>query len=439
MNTSALQRVLSRFAKVEPGEIAVVVAAFLLFFFVLGSYFAVRPVRETVATVLGADRVADLWAYTAFFAILAVPLYGWLVGKVRRSLLLPGIYGAVALTLAGIGMAFQADEDNLRVGMFFYVWISVLNLLLVSIFWSFLLEFFDGGQSRRLFGVIAAGGTLGALVGPALAGLLVTRIGNAGVLYLGACGFLVAIVCQRVLIGLWRTRRSAAPGDTLDASATGAGRLQPIDQGLGGNPFAGIFIVLKSRYLLGIASFVVLLSLVNTVLYFEQLRIVSETFTSREQRTQVFALLDVVVQSLTIFSQLFLTGRIATRLGVGALLTIVPAVLAVGFLMLLAFNVFGMIAVLLVMRRWGEYAFVRPGREMLWSALDTESKYKAKSFIDLPVYRAADYVGAQAKTALDTAGASPASVALVGAGLAAMWMFNGWWLGRRQRRQEPLP
>ena len=433
MNASALQRLLSRFAKVEPGEIAVVVAAFLLFFFVLGSYFSVRPVRETVATVLGADRVADLWAYTALFAILAVPIYGWLVGQVRRSVLLPGIYGAVALTLAAIGAAFQVDEDDLRVGMFFYVWISVLNLLLVSIFWSFLLEFFDSGQSRRLFGVIAAGGTLGALVGPALTGLLVARIGNAGVLYLGACGFLAAILCQRVLIGLWRTRRSPDGGTEGPAAAAPA---RSIDQGLGGNPFAGIFIVLKSRYLLGIASFVVLLSLVNTVIYFEQLRIVADTFESREQRTQMFALLDVVVQSLTIFSQLFLTGRIATRLGVGALLTAVPLVLVFGFLMLLAFNVFGMIALLLVMRRWGEYAFIRPGREMLWSALDTESKYKAKSFIDAPVYRAADFVGAQAKTALDASGASPASVAVVGAGLAALWALNGWWLGRRHHGQE---
>lgn len=432
MTATPVQRLLSRFAKVEPGENAVVVAAFLLFFFVLGSYFAVRPVRETVATVLGTERVADLWAYTAIFAILAVPLYGWLVGKIRRSLLLPGIYGMVALTLAAIGAAFQADPEDLRVGMFFYVWISVLNLLLVSIFWSFLLEFFDGGQARRLFGVIAAGGTLGALVGPALAGLLVTRIGNPGILYLAACGFLAAIVCQRVLVKLWYAKPAKAPTSSSEDSVT-----RRNDEGLGGNPFAGIFIVLKSRYLLGIASFVVLLSLVNTVLYFEQLRIVSETFVDREQRTQVFALLDVIVQSLTIFAQLFFTGRIATRLGVGALLTIVPAVLAVGFLMLLAFNVFGMIAVLLVMRRWGEYAFIRPGREMLWSTLDTESKYKAKSFIDLPVYRAADYIGAQAKTALDASGSSPASVALVGAGLAVLWVLNGAWLGRQYRRQEP--
>ena len=254
MTATPVQRLLSRFAKVEPGENAVVVAAFLLFFFVLGSYFAVRPVRETVATVLGADRVADLWAYTAFFAILAVPLYGWLVGKIRRSLLLPGIYGVMALTLAAIGAAFQADPEDLRVGMFFYVWISVLNLLLVSIFWSFLLEFFDGGQARRLFGVIAAGGTLGALVGQALAGLLVTRIGNPGILYLAACGFLAAIVCQRVLVKLWYAKPAKAPTSSSEDSVP-----RRNDEGLGGNPFAGIFIVRKSRYLLGIASLVVLL------------------------------------------------------------------------------------------------------------------------------------------------------------------------------------
>ncbi|NBU26467.1 MAG: MFS transporter [Gammaproteobacteria bacterium] len=417
------QRLLSRLARIEPGEGASVAAAFLLFFFVLGSYFSVRPVRETVATVLGADRVADLWLYTAAFSILIVPVYGLLVGWVRRGVLLPCIYGAVAITLAVVGTLLGADEDDLRVGTFFYVWISVLNLLLVSIFWSFLLEMFDAGQSKRLFGFIAAGGTLGALVGPAAAGLLVRHIGNAGVLYMAAGGFIAAIACQRVLLGLWKTRRPAAEAAAMPSQ----------DQGLGGNPLAGISIVLKSPYLLGIAAFVTLLSLVNTTLYFEQLRIVNEAFSDREQRTQVFATIDVIVQSLTILSQLFLTGLIASRLGVRTLLTAVPVALAIGFLALMAFNAFGTFAILalMVLRRWGEYAFIRPGREMLWSRLDTESKYKAKSFIDVPVYRAADYVGAQANTALTAAAASPVTAALVGAGLAAVWAVNGWWLGRR--------
>jgi AAA family ATP:ADP antiporter len=424
-NETALQRQLSRFAKVEPRETAAVVAAFCLFFFVLGSYFAVRPVRETVATLLGRDRVADLWFYTALFAILIVPLYGWLIARFRRSILLPWVYGVVAVILGVIGFNIQMDESNLRVGTFFYVWISVLNLMLVSVFWSFLLEMFSAEQTKRLFGFIAAGGTFGALIGPLIARLLVDSIGNSGVLYVGSVGFLGAIVCQRILIGIWNRERNERMAETPDTSTVAS------DTGLGGNPFAGIFIVLRSPYLLGIASFVVLLSAVNTFLYFEQLRIVTETFEDTTRRTEVFATIDFVVQSLTIFSQLFLTGRIASKLGVRTLLTFVPVLMVIGFLLLSIFNVFGMIAALLVLRRWGEYAFIRPGREMLWGSLDTESKYKAKSFIDVPVYRAADYVGAQAKTALDAVSTSPSGAALIGAVLGVLWVGNGWLLGRK--------
>ena len=176
---SLMQRGLARFARVEPRESAAVVASFLLFFFVLGSYFSVRPVRETIATLLGRERVADLWLYTAIFAIAIVPLYGWLVARVRRSLLLPWIYGVVAVILAVIGSYLSVDEDNLAVGTFFYVWISVLNLMLVSVFWSFLLEMFSSEQAKRLFGFIAAGGTLGALVGPLTTRLIVDSVGNA--------------------------------------------------------------------------------------------------------------------------------------------------------------------------------------------------------------------------------------------------------------------
>lgn len=417
-----LQRQLARLAKVEPRETGAVLASFFLFFFVLGSYFAVRPVRETIATLLGRERVADLWLYTALFSIAIVPIYGWLVARVRRGVLLPAIYGGVALILAGIGSSLQIDEGNLRIGAFFYVWISVLNLMLVSVFWSFLLEMFDSEQAKRLFGFIAAGGTLGALIGPFTAGMLVDRIGNAGVLYLGAAGFLGAIVCQRVLLNIWN-RDGSGREDSESTPRT--------DHGLGGNPFAGISIVLRSPYLLGIALFVVLLSAVNTFLYFEQLRIVSDSFTDTKQRTEMFATIDFIVQSLTIVSQLFLTGRIASVLGVRTLLTFVPVLMIFGFALLSVFNVFGMIATLLVVRRFGEYSFIRPGREMLWSRLDTETKYKAKSFVDVPVYRAADYVGAQAKTAIEAMGTTPAGAALIGSALAAIWAINGWLLGRR--------
>ncbi len=437
MESTMLQRMLSRYVKVDTRETSTVVAAFFLFFFVLGSYFAVRPVRETIATVLGRERVADLWLYTALFSILIVPLYGWLVGRVRRSLLLPWIYGSVAIVLVLIGFSQAVDPDNLGVGAFFYVWISVLNLMLVSVFWSFLLEIFSSEQTKRLFGFIAAGGTAGALAGPLATRLVVDVVGNPGVLYMGAAGFVGAIFCQRILIGIWTRERTALAAVAAGEAASDAARPPapgPVDRGLGGNPLAGLTIVFRSPYLLGIALFVMLLSSVNTFLYFEQLRIVEQTFSDRARRTEVFANIDIAVQTLTILSQVFLTGRIASRLGVRTLLTMVPLVMIGAFLALAAINTFAVIALALVARRWGEYAFIRPGREMLFSTLDTETKYKAKNFIDVPVYRAADYVGAQAKTAIEVAGVSAAGAALVGAGLAAAWALNGWILGRTHDR-----
>jgi AAA family ATP:ADP antiporter len=421
-----VQSLLGRFARVEPRETTAVVAAFFLFFFVLGSYFAVRPVRETIATILGRDAVADLWLYTAIFSIAIVPIYGWLVANVRRSILLPVIYGLVAAIMVWIGTLLGANEVHEGTGAFFYVWISVLNLMLVSIFWSFLLEMFSSEQTKRLFGFIAAGGTLGALVGPLTTRFAAESVGSGGILYIGAAGFVGAIVCQRILLGIWKP--------VAAAQATSAGAT---DRGLGGNPFAGISIVLKSPYLLGIALFIVLLSAANTILYFEQLRIVEETFPDRNERTEVFATIDIVVQSLTIISQLFLTGRIAMTFGVRALLTFVPIALILGFTVLAISPVFAVLAVVFVLRRWGEYAFIRPGREMLFSKLDTETKYKAKNFIDVPVYRAADYVGAQAKVAIDALTASPTASVVTGAVLAAGWAFVGWSLGRKHDSNKP--
>jgi len=413
-----LTRLLKRVAIVESKEAPAVLAAFGLLFCVLGGYFAVRPVRETIGTVLGEDRVADLWIATSIGAVLIVPLYGWLVAHVRRSLLLPSIYAVVAVSLVGCAAAFRANPEDPVVGSFFYVWISVLNLMLVSVFWSFVLELFDSGQSKRLFGFIAAGGTTGALVGPLLTDLTVQRIGTPGVLLLSAAMFALAIVFQRLLIAIWKApRRDAGP---------------VADRGLGGNPFAGFGIVLRSPYLLMLALFVVLLSSVNTFLYFEQLRIVRETFTDTAERTQVFARLDYIVQTLTVLAQVFLTGRIASKLGVSVLLTAVPLVMVVGFLTLASTGTFAVLAVVFVLRRWGEYAFVRPGREMLWSRLDTETKYKAKNLIDVPVYRGADALVAQLQNLLRAGGLSSAGVALLGAGTALVWAGVGWWLGRRE-------
>jgi ATP:ADP antiporter, AAA family len=421
---SFVQRIFSTLTSVERREVPSVVVAFFLFFCVLGGYFAVRPVRETVGTILGRDRVANLYVATWIASLAIVPIYGAIVAKVRRSVFLPLIYGCVAVALAIVGGVLQKQPKSVAFGQFFYVFISVLSLFLVSVFWSFLVELFDSGQAKRLFPVIAAGGTAGALVGPLFTDLAARSIGNGGILFVGAALFALAVVLQAILIRLWKS--SPEPDHER-----GEAHYQSRDRAIGGNPLAGVTLVLRSPYLLGIAAYVALLATANTFLYFEQLRLVSTTFADTQTRTSVFARIDWIVQSITILAQLFITGRIASRLGLVVLLTIIPVAIFFGFVALAIWNTFMVLAIVIVLRRSGEYAFVRPGREMLWTPMSKETKYKAKNFVDVPVYRGADAAVAQLQRAIEGAGFGVQTAALLGALAAAIWAVNGWWLGRR--------
>ena len=421
---SFVERILSTLTSVERRELPLVIVAFFLFFCVLGGYFAVRPVRETVGTILGRDRVANLYVATWIASLAIVPIYGAIVARVRRSVFLPLIYGFVAVALAIVGGVLQNQPKSVAVGQFFYVFISVLSLFLVSVFWSFMVELFDSGQAKRLFPVIAAGGTAGALVGPLFTDLAARSIGNGGILFVGAALFGLAVVLQAILIHLWKS--SPEPNrERVEAD------YQSRDRALGGNPLAGITLVLRSPYLLGIAAYVALLATANTFLYFEQLRLVATTFADTQTRTSVFARIDWIVQSITILAQLFITGRIASRLGLVVLLTIIPVAIFFGFIALSIWNTFIVLAVVIVLRRSGEYAFVRPGREMLWTPMSKETKYKAKNFVDVPVYRGADAAVAQLQRAIEGGGFGVQTAALLGALAAALWAVNGWWLGRR--------
>ena len=424
-----LGRLLTRIAPIEPREVPAVVAAFCLFFCVFAGYFAVRPVRETMGTILGKGRVADLFVVTWVVSLAIIPIYGVLVAKFRRSVFLPWIYGGIAIALATIGVVLRTDEKSVFTAQFFYVFISVLNLFIVSVFWSFLLELFSSSQTKRLFGIIAAGGTTGALVGPLLTDLLVKHIGNSGVLFFGAFMFLLTIGFQRTLIAIWK-KDDTSDAVRTDGTTSAGGRVRG-DRPIGGNPFAGFVKVLTSPYLLAIALFVFLLASVTTFLYFEQLRLVEQLFSDPADRTRVFARLDWIVQSLTVVCQIFLTGRIAGRLGLTTLIIIVPIAMVFGFFVLAATGTFAVLATVFVARRVGEYAFVRPAREMLFSKLDNETKYKAKNVIDVPVYRGADAFSAQMQKVIEHAGLTPASAALIGAGVAGAWALNAFYLGRK--------
>ena len=417
-------RAIAKLFNIEGREASAVLAGLLMFFFLFTGYFMLRPVRETMGIAGGVDNLQ--WLFTATFVatLAALPLYGWIASKAARRRILPWTYGFFVLNLLAFAAGLLAQPENLWLARSFYVWLSVFNMLTISLAWSVLADLMATRQAKRLFALIAAGASLGGLTGPLLGTLLVAPLGHAGLLVLSAA-FLAASAISAMWLQRWRDTH---PLPTEEASA----RRKP----LGGNPFAGATAVFRSKYLMGIAIFVILLTSVSTFLYFEQARLVAETFTDRTRQTQVFGTIDTVVQSLAILTQVLVTGRVAQRLGVGVLLVAVPLIVAAGFLWLALSPVFAVFVVVMVVRRAGEYAFVRPGREMLYTVVPAEDKYKAKNFIDTVVYRGGDAISAWVKRGLDLLAEHPATAMIIGAVIALVWAGSGGLLGKWHRQRE---
>ena len=411
---------------IAPGERGTVFAAFLLFFCVLCGYFMLRPVRETIGTSLGERDVENLFVATWLGSLAVIPLYGWACARLRRATVLALVHGVFGLSLFVLAAILRADPNDQSAARFFYVWISVFNLLIVSAFWTLMVDRMDDASARRLFGVIAAGGTTGGLAAPLITDLLIVPVGRTGILVISGCLFGVAILCQAVLL-----RRLDANSATAISSAS--------DRPIGGNPFAGIRLVLASPYLLGICAFILLLAASTTFLYFEQLRYVAIAFPDEDTRTKVFARIDLAVQALTLATQVFFTGTIARRLGVAVLLCSVPVAMVGGFLALAVIGNVWILTAVMIARRAGEYALTRPGREILFTSVDTESKYKAKNLVDVVVYRGGDALAAQLRGGLRANEMGAAGIAVVGAGIALAWAMVGYWLARRHRRQAAVP
>lgn len=420
----------------QPGETGAVAAAFLFFFCLFASYFMLRPVRETMGIAGGVRNLQ--WLFTATFVVMlvAIPIYGAVCAWLPRRRFVPWVYAFFIANLLAFAFATQRAPDNVWLARVFYVWLSVFNLFVVSVAWSLMADVFRPGQARRLFALIAAGASTGGLAGPVLGGWLVERIGLTGLMLLSAALLAATLPGVGYLFG-WRAREGAgAVGRLAGADDAGPVSTDP-SHAVGGGLWAGLTLVMRSRYLLGISLFVILLATASTFLYFEQARLVAEAYPSRAQQTQVFSALDATVQALTILVQLFFSGRVARRYGVTALLTSVPLLVTVGFVVLAFHPTFAVLAGAMIVRRVGEYALLRPGREMLFTVVDPETKYKAKNVIDTAVYRAGDAVSAWVKTAIDALSGHPAVVALAGAVLAIAWAALGWWLGRHHEGQLP--
>jgi AAA family ATP:ADP antiporter len=365
-----------------------------------------------------------------------VPVFGWCAQRFPRHVLLPVVYRAAIVQILifwVLTLALPASTE-VWLGRVFYVWLSVFNMFVVSVFWAFLADGFSVRQSKRLFGLIAAGGSLGAIVGAWVTADLVDVVGRVHLLLISVVFLELAVQCINRLHGEFELMKSRVEQiDVADISRQRESERASWKGPLGG-AFNGIGLTLRSPYLLGISGFLFFYSLCSTFLYFEQANIIADAFESREARTAMFARIDLWVNVLTLATQVFLSGRIMRRLGIGATLVLLPVITAIGFAALGTSPVLGVLVLFQVLRRASNYALVRPARETLFTAVSREERFKAKSFIDTFVYRGGDSLGSAAFDGLTRVGLGMSGIAWVAVPIAGVWGLVGFWLGRKQTR-----
>ena len=430
----------ARLTGVRPAEAGVVLLSSAYFFCVLSAYYVIRPIRETLGVAGGMGDLKWLFTGTLLAMLVAHPLFAALVARWPRRKFVTVAYrffmGCLVAFWALLWATPEGSDASLWTGRAFFVWTSVFNLFVVSVFWSFMTDIHRERRSRRLFGLIGVGGTLGAILGSSIAATLADQIPPAALLWFSVALLECAVACVRAL----ERRGGGGGGDgardrrAVTEELDPASRVSP-DAGaiIGGSPLEGIGRVARSPYLLGICAFMLLFTVGSTFLYNIQAEIVSSAVTTSGGRTLVFARIDLAVNVLTLLTQMLATGRILGRIGVGPTLAILPLLSVAGFLALGALPVFAVFVVFQVLRRSANFALAIPAREVLYTVLQRRDKYKAKNFNDTFVYRAGDQVGAWSFAGLGAAGLSTAAMAWAMAPVAGVWLLVALWLGRRQR------
>ena len=409
-----------KWLNVLPAERAALALGFAFHFCVLASYYLVRPLRDALGLEGGADQLQ--WLFTATFAVmlLMVPVFGALASRLPATRFVPLIYRVIAASMLVFGLLIANHVAPVTVGRVFFVWISIYNLFIVSIFWSVLVDRFSSEQGRRLFGCIAAGGTLGTFIGPLLAATMATRLGPVALTVAAALLLEIAVHCYR---GLLARTQSQSGKPLLD------------ERRLGGSMLAGITLILRSPYLLGLVLFMLLHTSAATLLYFEQGRIVAGSYADTGSRTQFFAIVDLIVSALTLTLQLLLTAPLIRLVGIGGALLAMPLATIVAFAAMALAPVPATVALAQGLRRAVEFALVRPAREVLWTVVSREEKYKAKNVIETLVYRGGDAASGWLSAGLTALGAGFGLVALVVVPFAGVWGGLCLWLARRQAQQ----
>ena len=419
-----MQRTLARACEIHPEEVRATLASFSLVLVLMGSYYLLRPLRDAMASDWTDAEVSWLWTFNFFFSAIAVSLYGTAISKVRIERLVPTVYGFFAASFVAFYVATQIVADRTLIDKSFYVWISVFSLFHISVFWSFMSDTFSKPQAKRLFGFIGAGASIGAIGGPAIAAAVAGFAGTDPLLLIAS-----ALIVLTLPIVLWIQRLKEADMHNRDVSAK-PGALQYI----GGNPLSGFNDFLKSPYLLGIALFIFLYTVISSFVYFELKNLLADY--SRAERSQIWAMMDLVVNTLTLVIAAFATGRMAKYMGLPFTLASVPVAIGLGMLILAAAPMVAVVVAIQIARRAGNYAISRPAREMLFTAVARDLRFKAKPVIDIVVYRGGDMLSGWAFTGLTTLGLGMGAMAAVGAGIAALWAGVGIYLGRQFNRMQ---
>lgn len=423
---------MTRLVDVEPDELGSLIWSFLYFFSLLCSYYIIRPIRDEMGIAGGVENLQ--WLFTGtFLAMLAtVPLFGWVTSRYPRKKFMPYVYYFFIVNLLLFFFLFSTNLTHAYVARAFFIWVSVYNLFVVSVFWSFMADIYSDNQAKRLFGFIAAGGTTGAIVGPALTGNLVLLLGPKNLLPLSAILLLISVICIRRLISI--TRASTPTLLDLFSKTEGNQTEHSGEKPMGGSVLAAFRLVLSSPYLIGICLLIFLFTTLATFLYFQQAQIVRDSFDDPSRRTAVFAAIDFAVNTLTVTIQIFLTGRIVKSIGLSWSLALIPVILGLGFLMLGLAPLLIVLVIVQVVRRAGNYAITRPSREMLFTVLNKEEKYKAKNFVDTAIYRGGDAVSAWIYAGLSGLGLGLSAIAFVAVPISGIWAIVAYILGDKREK-----
>ena len=433
-NPNLIERGLKIASDIKPHEIRITLSSFLLVFMLMAAYYILRPVRDSMASDWSDAEVSWLWTFTFFFSVIAVTLYGSLINHIRFKRLVPSVYAFFAMSFILFYLSTQSFTDRTLIEKAFYVWISVFSLFHISVFWSLMSDIFSRKQATRLFAFIGAGASVGAIIGPSIPALFAKNIGTLNLLLIAS-----VLIAMTVPLTSWlQTLKFSDLEIDTDADISQQSSQHDSQQHkaneesafIGGNPFSGFSEFIKSPYLLAIGLFILLYTSISSFVYFELKNLLADY--DRETRSQIWASMDLAVNTLTVIVAAFATGRIAKRFGLSITLASIPVLIA-GGLILLAFSpIVGVIIAIQIIRRAGNYAVTRPAREMLFTAVSRDTRFKVKPVIDIVIYRGGDMLNAWAFTALTQGlGLGLAAVAGIGAFIAILWAITGVFLGRK--------